>query len=357
MVASFLSRRTVLKVLGATAGLAMPGIVRAASAPATIRVGGQGNAAGKPYGLAAIGILRAKNLLEQEFAKDNIKIDWQFPRGTGPAINEAIANGQLDFANYGGLPNIVGRGAGLPTKVLASYGYSPIYVVARKGSGVTDLAGLKSRKVTVSRGTINELSLYRLLTRTGLTENDIQLFDLISTDQVSALQSGDVDVVVAGSNILPLVDQGVAEVVFSSKGKIDPAAQFGSFVVTEDFASAYPDLTKRVVRSYAAAAHYASLEGNRAEVLDLWALTGQPKTTLTRDFAGDDLRDRLTPLLDDFYRSNLKAGVTFALENKLIRKPVDLEGWVDSSYLDAAIADLGLQGFWTAHDANGTKVG
>lgn len=357
MRTSRLTRRFVL--LGAVAAMAVPARPSwaAGNAPASIRVGGQGNLGGKPYGSAVIGVVRARKMLEQEFAPDGIAIDWQFPRGTGPAINEAIANGQLDFANYGGLPNIVGRGAGLPTKVLASYGTSPIYLVARKGSGIASVADVKGRKLTVSRGTINELSLFRILGAAGLTEGDIQLFDLISTDQISALQSGDVDAVVAGSNILPLVDQGLASVVFTSKGKVDPSAMWGSFVVTEDFASANPEITRRVVRTFVKAAHWASQEENRAELLDIWALTGQPKNTLERDYSGDALKDRLNPLLDAFYLANLKAGIQFALDTKLIRHTVETDGWVDGSYLDAAIAELGLQGFWPAHDEHGGTVG
>lgn len=80
--------------------------------PKVIRLAGPGNAEGKPFGTGTLGVLKVKGYLEDEFRKDGVRIDWQFPRGTGPAINEAFANGQLDFASYGGLPNIVGRGGG-----------------------------------------------------------------------------------------------------------------------------------------------------------------------------------------------------------------------------------------------------
>jgi len=103
--------------------------------PKVIRLAGPGNADGKPFGTGTLGVLKVKALLEDEFKTDGVSIQWQFPRGTGPAINEAFANGQLDFASCGGLPNIVGRGAGLRTKVLSTYGISPTYLVARTGPG------------------------------------------------------------------------------------------------------------------------------------------------------------------------------------------------------------------------------
>ncbi|QKJ86901.1 Alkanesulfonates-binding protein [Paramixta manurensis] len=324
--------------------------------PKVIHIAGQGNPYGTPYGTAVIGVLRAKGYLEKAFAADGVKIDWQFPQGTGPAINEALANGQLDFANYGGLPNIVGRGSGLRTRILASYGSSPIYVLARNGSGINTLKALKGKKIAVSRGTILELSLATLLQSVGLTENDIQLFDLKAADQISALTSGDIDVVVGNSDILPLRDKGIGEVIYSTKGKTDPANIFGSLVVTEQFAQHYPQATQRVVDAFVQAAAFASDEKNRRQVLDIWAQTQIPRASLESDYQGDLLKDRLSPLLDDYYRANLRRGITFARESKLIRRDIDVAQWVDDSYLNHAITQFGYQTLWTQKEANGNDA-
>jgi sulfonate transport system substrate-binding protein len=343
-----------LLIAAATAVVALSSLpARAETPPSVIRLAGQGNAAGKPYGSAVIGVVRAKEYLEKEFAKDGVKIEWQFPRGTGPAINEALANGQADFANYGGLPNIVGRGAGLRTKVLASYGTNPSYLVARPDAKVEKLADLKGKKIAVSRGTINELALNRVLAQGGLTEKDVTIFDLQSADQVSAVSSGDVDAVLGGNNLLTLVDNGTVKTVYSTKGSPAPGSLFGSFIVTEEFAKKYPETTKRVVKAFVEAAAFASDEKNREAVLDIWALTGVPRDALAKDFAGDKLADRLNPLLDDFYRSNISNGVKFAVDNKLIKASFDVNQWVDPSYLDAAIKELKAEGVWKPRDASG----
>ncbi len=155
--------------------------------PPVIRLAGPGNASGAPYGNAVFGFMRVKKILEDEFKAEGVKIDWQFPRGTGPAINEAFANGQLDFSNYGGLPNIVGRGAGLRTKVLASNGVSPVYVVARKDAPVNSIQDLKGKKISVSRGAIYEWSLNRILSTASLNERELEIFDLQSADQISGI--------------------------------------------------------------------------------------------------------------------------------------------------------------------------
>lgn len=355
------TRRQIAGALAAVLSLVVtslaPTIALAQEKPKVIRLASFGNAAGKPHGTGAIGVVRAQELLEKEFAADGIKIEWQFPRGTGPAINEAFANGQLDFAYYGGLPNIVGRGAGLKTKVVASYGVSPIYLVARPDAKIASLADIKGKKVSTSRGTINELGLSLVLAQVKLTADDVQFFDLQTADQISAITSGDIDVVVGGgSSVLQLVDQGIAKVLYTTKGSPAPGSNFGSFVVTDAFRQAYPDLTQRVVTTFVKASYFASDEKNRAALFDIWALTGSPRSTFEKDYDGEVLKDRQSPLLDDFYRANVEAGIHFAVGQKLIRKPFDVSEWVDDSYLKTALKQLGYENVWTPRDRNGNAV-
>jgi sulfonate transport system substrate-binding protein len=325
--------------------------------PKIIRLASPGNAEGKPFGTGTLGALKVKGYLEDEFKKDGIVIDWQFPRGTGPAINEAFANGQLDFASYGGLPNIVGRGAGLRTKVIAGYGISPTYLVVRNGSGIDSIADLKGKKVSVSLGTILQLSLSEMLQQAGLTEKDIQIFDLITADQISAVQSGDVDAVVGTSSVLSIVERGLGKVVFTTKGRVDPASNFGSFIVAEDFARKYPDVTQRVLRSFLRAANFSAQEENRNELYDIWARAGQSRASVAIDYDGDSLKERANPLLDAFYVANINRGVQFSVDKKLIKSAFDVEAWIDRKGLETALGALGYAGFWKPHDAKGAPQG
>jgi len=344
----------VVAVLAASLGLAAE--ARSESLPSQIRLAGPGNASGAPYGNGVLGIVRAKKILEDEFRADGVRIEWQFPRGTGPAINEAFANGQLDFSNYGGLPNIVGRGAGLRTKVLAANGTSPIYVVARKDAKIDSVQDLKGKKISVSRGTIYEWSLNRVLSTVNLNERDLQIFDLQSADQVSAFSSGHIDAILAGNNLLDLVERGLGKVVYTTKGTRGAGTNFGSFIVSEDFARKYPETTQRVVNVFIRTAHYAAQEANREELYDIWALTGVPRVAFAKDFQGDELRDRLNPLIDDFYVANVASGINFALASKLIRKPFKPDEWIDRSPIDKAIKTLGYTGFWRAYAADGSAL-
>ncbi|QCO00648.1 ABC transporter substrate-binding protein [Azospirillum argentinense] len=335
-----------------TSLLATP-IATAADLPAVIRLGGQGAGFGKPYGTGLIGTLQAKGFLEEEFRKDNVKVEWTFFNGTGPAINEALANGLLDFANYGGLPNIVGKAGGLRTRILVSYGVGTIYVAARKDAPIASIADLKGRKVAVAKGTINHLSMNRLLLQNGLTEKDVQLVSLTASDQPPALTSGDVDAAFGTLNLLSLRDQGVVRIVADTRGPAQPASFFGALTVIETFADKYPEATRRVVKAYVKAAHWASLEENRGELIDLWSLSGTPRAVLAEELDGQDLKQRNTPLIDTFYRGQYEEAVRFALDNRLIRNSIDLDAWIDPAHLDAALKELGLESFWTPRTADG----
>lgn len=67
------------------------------------------------------------------------------------------------------------------------------------------------------------------------------------------------------------------------------------------------------------------------------------------------LKDLNNPLLDPFFVTGYRIGVAFALEQKLIRGPVDVDAWIDRSYLDGALRSLGLAGFWPSRRALAEK--
>src|SRR5882762_7058121 len=95
-----------------------------AQAPAVIRIGVATGGVGTPprTGSSTIGLVNAQGLLEQEFAKDGIKVEWIFFKGAGPAVNEALVNKQLDFAWQGDLPSIVHRAGGVKTRIIVGSG-------------------------------------------------------------------------------------------------------------------------------------------------------------------------------------------------------------------------------------------
>src|ERR1035437_5456501 len=85
--------------------------------PTVIRIGSPELGSGKSSfpGGNPLAVVKANQWLEQEFAKDGIKIEWTFFRAAGPAVNEALASKQLDVVFLGDLASVIGRSHGLPT--------------------------------------------------------------------------------------------------------------------------------------------------------------------------------------------------------------------------------------------------
>ena len=114
-------QRTPRRVLLAAAiavfssAMAWSSNARAADVPTVIRIGSPDlGTAGKPsVGAGPLTVVQSNKWLEQEFAKEGIKIEWNFFRGAGPAIAEGLAAKQLDVVFLGDLASVIGRARGL----------------------------------------------------------------------------------------------------------------------------------------------------------------------------------------------------------------------------------------------------
>jgi len=301
---------------------------------------------------------RAGEFLEKEFANDpNIKIEWTFFKGAGPAVNEGFANDQLDFAYQGDLPALIGRATGLKTKyLLASGARKPLYLAVAKDSGVKSIEDLKGRKIALQRGTNGHLAAIKILESHGLTERDVHVVNLDSAGTVAALTSKDIDAAFGDTQLINLAAKGAADVIYSTKGD-DPRFGRNAGIIGRDaFIDAHPEVTQRVVDAFVKAAKWSSDEPNRVALFELWHKSGTAIPILEEYFKGDTLAYRNSPLIDDLLVSQYTEQAAKSKEFGLIRRDVDLKGWFEPKYLDSAIERLGFKNFWQAYGANGKPV-
>lgn len=362
----FLKRPSVLTFLrealrplaGAVALVAL--CAGAASAETVIRFGHPGVGAeqrafshGDPTTYA-----RARELIEKEFANDkDVKIEWTFFRGAGPALNESVASGQLDFFLLGDLPAIVGRARGLKHKfIFATQRNNPIFLAVPANSDIAKVEDVKGRKVALFKGTNLQNATDRILALHGLSEKDVRFINLDANAAVAALSSGNVDAVFGGQEYLPLAARGVVKIVYTTKNDDPTLGRNSSYFVTEAFAAAHPDLTQRVVTTFIKAARFISLDENREEAFEAWALSGLPKETFATNFEGVRLSHIVNPLIDDYVVARYKEQAAAAKDYGLLKGDPDIDHWFDRSYLDKALKDLALEDFWSTHDAKGKIV-
>lgn len=352
-----ITRRLFLAVAASVALSSALPVLADEGKPTEIRLGVPGaGVGGKPkIGSTFVASAALRGVLEDEFRKDGIKVTWIYFPGAGPALNQALANGKVDFgAGHGDLPSIIGRSSGLKTKILLTAGrFGPSYLTVPSGSDAKTLADLKGKTLSTFKGTALQLQLGRFIRKFGFTEKDFRIINQDTYSAQTSLATGDID----GALTSPwtLESRGVAKRIVEirdDKFLVGPL----SFWVTEDFEKKYPSVVQRVVNTLVKQAVWSSDEANRDTQYKLWAQSGTPYLDYKKDFESYPLKDRVSPLQDDFYVTALKRAVKESKDYGLIRREVTIDDWLEPKYLNIALKEQHLENFWPKFDANGNKI-
>lgn len=311
-----------------------------AAQPDVIRIAVPDLSAGsKPSAGGVVDVLRDQQLLEKEFAKDGIRIDWRFFKGAGPVVNEALANGQADFAYLGDLAAIIGKANGLDTRVLSA-GVRGVksYLGVVPGSGIHNLADLKGKRVAVFRGTANQLSFASALASQGLSERELKVINLDFNAANAALAAKQIDATWGLSNLLSLRERGLVELPVNSRDLKGAGSTQAVLLGTGDFIRQHPELVQRLVNAQLQAVKWLRDEHNRDAYIDLVATTANwPKSILRDDLAQENLATYFDPRLDAGFVGLLQQGVDLAAKERLIRRDFQVSEWVEPRFLDAAL--------------------
>jgi taurine transport system substrate-binding protein len=187
-------------------------------------------------------IVKDQGLLEK--ALPDYQITWtQFD--SGASINTAFVAKSVDIAAIGSSP--VARGLSAPLNIPYQVGFvldvagDNEALVARNGTGITSVAGLRGKKVATPFASTSHYSLLAALAQAGVKESDVDIVDLEPQDILAAWTRGDID---AAYDWLPTLDdlKKTGKVLISSKqlataGK--PTLDLG--VVSTAFIGAHPD--------------------------------------------------------------------------------------------------------------------
>jgi len=331
-----------------------------AATPQVIRIASPDLSAGaKPFaGTSTISIAHIRGALEQEFAKDGIKIEWSFFKGAGPAVNEALANRQIDFAYLGDLASIIGRAGGVQTRLLLAVRGSNTYLGVPPDSAIATLKDLKGKRVALFRGTGDELAFVRVLAEAGLTERDMQIINLDWTAGRAALASKQVDAAWQSAGLLILRDRGQIKVPFSTKlARSRQVTTQSGLIGTQEFITSQPELTQRLINVLVAQAQWASDSSHRDEWQKLFSEQGGlPLALVQGEYQDDELRFRFNPRLDEFVAASYTDSVAKAKSFGLIRRDFDVRAWLAPQFVDQAIVTQHSQAYWPVFDAKGVAI-
>lgn len=287
--------------------------------------------------------------LEQEFAKDQIRIEWQFFKGAGPAINEAFANQQLDFAFLGDLGAIIGKANGIDTRVLVPYvRYGHEYLAVVPGRGYRTIQDLKGKRIAIFQGTAIQLSFDQFLEHHGLTEKDFRIVNLDPSATNAALAAKQIDAGWGSLGLLALEKKGLVNIIGGSRDTGSSLATIQTGLVgIHSFITQYPDITQRVVNTVLKSAYWTIQPENREIAIRQLTDNGKyPHELYVQSLRDQDYRKIFSPLIDADYIRHFKQGVQSAKAVQLIRQDIDVDQWIDDRFVKQGIEQLGYQQVW-----------
>jgi sulfonate transport system substrate-binding protein len=192
-------------------------------------------------------VLRDQKLLEKEFEKDNIAIRWVQSAGSNKAL-EFLNAGSIDFGSTAGAAALIAKVNGNPLKSIYVYSRPEwTALVTQANSPIKTVKDLKGQRVAVTRGTDPHIFLVRALAETGMSEHDVKLVLLQHPDGRTALERGDV---AAWAGLDPMMAAAEIESGARLFYRKPEANTYGVLNVREEFASAHPDLVRRVLATY-----------------------------------------------------------------------------------------------------------
>lgn len=192
-------------------------------------------------------LAKGEKLLEKRFPDVTIKY-VQFD--VGRDVNTAMASGSIDIATIGTPPGTTGIVNDLPYKIYYLHdiiGASEA-LVAKNTSGINSIADLKGKKIATPFGSTSHFSLLSSLKQNNISENDVTILDMSAPDIIAAWIRGEID----GTYIwqpaqAKLISDG-GKVILTSEDVAKKGAITGEFgIVSNDFASKYPDVVKAYI--------------------------------------------------------------------------------------------------------------
>lgn len=316
----------------------------------TIRIGSPDLTAGQKHaGGGVVDVLYTKKWLEQEFAKNKINVEWYFFKGAGPAINEALANNQLDFAFLGDLPPIIGKANGLDTQLLVPTARGITnYLAVRSDLKIKNFAELKGKRVGLLRGTADELSFVAALSSQGLKPSDVRLVNLDFNAVNAALAAKKIDASWGPSRFFSLRDKHIVNLPVSTRQFEGAGSSQGVFLGRQTFIQQHPRETQQIVSQVVKGLGWLSNEQNRvAQVALFFTQSGYPASVYAQELHGVNLKFLYSPLFDSYYTQQLQQKISLAKQQGLIRQNIQIKEWINSSFINKALQDTNLKAYWT----------
>ena len=228
----------------------------------------------------------------------------------------AVVTRSVDFGGFGIAAATLGAAAGEPVVVVGAFCNRGMGVVAKKGAGIKDIAGLRGKRVGIWPGSTQEVFIMERIRQTGMTMRDITAVRVPFGEMNAMLARGDIDAYVGAEPGPGLsISSGVGELVEYPYGTAMGGLNM-IFATSEAMIAQDPALVRTMLGVHRRASEH--MMANRAEVAEATVrILGAPRAAVDQALAADNVE--YTWRLDDTVLTQARAYAQQMLELKQIR--------------------------------------
>lgn len=277
-------------------------------------------------------LARSLGYIDEELKAAGYKAEYMGFAQAGPAINEALAAGEVDYAFYNEFPAIMAKSNGIDLKIIATvtedYNYA---IIAGKDSGIKTAKDFAGKKVIATTGTV----LYKYFVDICNNNNiDISSVEFVNAqaDASSVLASGQADALVtAYSSALQLEDKGIGSIIEDTTTNEDERTGI-TLTAKSDTLAAKEDSAIALIKALKRSADYAS--ENPDKVYGYLKTESNTEDLLREIYSYDTSFSYFQPFFTDEFKSHVENQYSFAKENNLLGSDINIDDLLDDTYLN-----------------------
>jgi NitT/TauT family transport system substrate-binding protein len=297
-------------------------------------------------------VLKEMGLLEKHLPKTGkykdirFKLDWQ-NFTSGPPITNGMLAKKLHIGMMGDYPLLVNGATGQAqpgneTQLVAVIAYNAYGsgngIVVHKDSPYYDIADLKGKTISVPFGSAAHGMLLQAMQTRGWKEDFWNLLSQSPEVGTTNLQEKKID---AHADFVPFADllpyRGFARKIFD--GAETKVPTFHGVVVRKDFAAEYPEVVVAYIRALIEAnAWVRAKPAEAAAKIEQWTKIEKEVAYL---YLGPGGIHTLDPTIKPRWIDTIKTGHDVLTRLNRV-KPLDVNAWVNETYVKQAFAELKL---------------
>lgn len=281
--------------------------------------------------------LLAQNLgyFDEELAKVGYKAEYVGFAQAGPAVNEAFAAKEIDYAIYADFAAITAKSNKIDIKVVGLANQQMNYaLLATEKSGISSWKDIEGKKLIVPTGTI----LYKYFTdeckKNGVDPAKVEQINSLS-DAQTLLASGDADALVtAYGGALLYAGAGLGKVIDNSTDDLEEASGLVIAGRTE-FIDDNPEVAEALIRALNRSAEY--IKNDKESAYEKMKTDATSVEMLEKVYSYDETFSYFNPSITDEYFSRAKSVYEFEKDNKILGSEFDLSDLYDNSYAEKIV--------------------